>query len=78
MKTAISLPDSVFERAEQTARRLQMSRSEFYAAALQAYLEQMGETGITARLDEVYSRVTARVPPEVQRAQTAVLPEERW
>jgi metal-responsive CopG/Arc/MetJ family transcriptional regulator len=38
MKTAISLPDSVFEEAEALAQQLGLSRSELYTKALQAYL----------------------------------------
>jgi predicted DNA-binding protein len=34
MKTAISLPDEVFESAEQLAKRLGKSRSELYALAI--------------------------------------------
>jgi metal-responsive CopG/Arc/MetJ family transcriptional regulator len=37
MKTAVSLPDSLFEAADQLARQLGKSRSQFYAEALRAY-----------------------------------------
>jgi metal-responsive CopG/Arc/MetJ family transcriptional regulator len=40
MKTAISLPDSVFEEAEALAQQLGLSRSELYTKALQAYLNR--------------------------------------
>jgi len=38
MKTAISLPDPVFNQAEALAQQLGLSRSELYTRALQAYL----------------------------------------
>jgi metal-responsive CopG/Arc/MetJ family transcriptional regulator len=54
MKTAISIPEKLFEAAEQFARGRGMSRSELYATALRHYLgEHRGEM-ITERLDEIY------------------------
>ncbi len=55
MKTAVSLPDSTFRRADVAARRLGVSRSELYARALDAYLGPPSDGEITARLDEVYA-----------------------
>jgi len=40
MKTAISLPDSVFDEAEALAQQLGLSRSELYTKALRAYLKK--------------------------------------
>ncbi len=34
MKTAISIPDEVFRQAEQAAKRLGVSRSEFFTRAV--------------------------------------------
>ena len=53
MKTAISIPDPVFEAAEQLARRLGKSRSQLFADALCAYLEQHSEEAITRRINEI-------------------------
>jgi len=38
MKTAISLPDTLFRRAERVAKRRRLSRSELYRRAIEAYL----------------------------------------
>ena len=38
MKTAVSIPDEIFERAERLARRCRRSRSDVYAAALDEYV----------------------------------------
>jgi metal-responsive CopG/Arc/MetJ family transcriptional regulator len=54
MKTAISIPDDLFDSAESTARRLGVSRSELYTRALRDYLAEHGAEGITERLNEVY------------------------
>ena len=38
MKTAVSVPDEVFQRAERLAKRMKVSRSELYSRALREYL----------------------------------------
>ena len=55
MKIAVSIPDPLFEAAEQLARRRKVSRSQLYAAALEALLETADDAEITARLDAVYA-----------------------
>lgn len=40
MKTAISLPDELFEAMDRAARALGVSRSELFARAAAAYLER--------------------------------------
>ena len=52
MKTAVSIPDDVFEAAEDLARRRNTSRSHLYATALRALLSSDNE--ITERLNRVY------------------------
>ncbi|CAA9451760.1 MAG: hypothetical protein AVDCRST_MAG78-3485 [uncultured Rubrobacteraceae bacterium] len=39
-KTAVSIPDELFESAEGLARRLGMTRNELYAEALRDYLRE--------------------------------------
>jgi predicted transcriptional regulator len=54
MKTAISVPDPVFEAAERLAQRLGKSRSQLYTEALETYLAQQRDAGVTERLNEIY------------------------
>ncbi|MDH5628356.1 MAG: ribbon-helix-helix domain-containing protein, partial [Candidatus Krumholzibacteria bacterium] len=54
MKTAISVPDNLFEAAEKVARRLGISRSELYQRAIAQYLERKGGDIVRERLDAVY------------------------
>jgi predicted DNA-binding protein len=51
VKTAISVPDEVFERFEQAAKRAGMTRSQFYREAAMAYTSQLEGQAITAALD---------------------------
>jgi metal-responsive CopG/Arc/MetJ family transcriptional regulator len=55
VKTAISLPDDLYERASLEARRLGMSRSELFATAARRYLDDLARRDITARIDAVLS-----------------------
>lgn len=53
MKTAVSLPDELFERAEELAARLGKSRSQVYREALAEYLFRREPQSVTAALDAV-------------------------
>lgn len=78
MKTAISIPDEVFDAAEKLAARLGMSRSQLYATALRQYLEAHRSRGVTARLDAVYNDNDSSLDLRVAEAQTTSLGEEDW
>ncbi|WP_219417596.1 ribbon-helix-helix domain-containing protein [Pseudonocardia nigra] len=53
MKIAVSVPDELYERADELAARLGVSRSHVYAQALEAFLQEHGEDPVTAKLDEL-------------------------
>ena len=63
MKTAISIPDTVFLEADSVARKLGMSRSQLYATALAEYLARRNTEQISARLDAVYGANDGRLDP---------------
>ena len=54
MKTAISIPDAIFEEAEQLAKTRGWSRSELYANAVSAYVQSERFLGVREKLDAVY------------------------
>ena len=78
MKTAISLPDPIFEEAEALAQQLGMSRSELYAEALKAYLRRYNREQILAKLNEVYARESSELDPVMAKMQFMSLPYEDW
>jgi len=78
MKTAISIPDELFESAERFAQRQGMSRSELYTTALRHYLQEYRSEGITERLDEIYGAEDGALDPAVARLQTRSLPKDTW
>ena len=66
MKTAISLPDPLFERAEAYARAQSLGRSELYARALEEYLERHAHDAITARLNALYAEEDSSLNASVE------------
>lgn len=53
MKTAISLPDDTFRRVDDAAKRLGVSRSEFFARAAERWLESLDDDGTTDAINNV-------------------------
>ncbi len=79
MKTAISIPDDLFEAAERVADRLGLSRSELYQRAVAAYLQRHSEALITQELNRVYGgAAVAAVDLVLDQLQRASLVRESW
>ena len=80
MKTAISIPNPIYQAADRLARRLGVSRSELYAKAVAAYLERHRQEGITTALDRVYGADPegSGVPADVRVLQELSVPAEPW
>ncbi len=51
VKTAISVPDSTYERVSRRARELGMSRSELFSRAAARYLDELDAESVTRRID---------------------------
>ncbi len=51
MKTGISLPDDTFRRVEYAAKRLGVSRSEFFARAAERWLDSLDDDGTTGAIN---------------------------
>ena len=81
MKTAISIPDSVFQAAERLAKRTRISRSELYTTAISEYVETHSKQGVTERLNEVHGEETEEVStfdPVLTALQLYSLPRDEW
>ena len=76
MKTAVSIPDPIFEAADRLARRRRISRSELYAEALARLLEADESRGITERLDDVYGDQSSELDPGLAEAQALAIDED--
>ncbi len=78
MKTAISIPDPIFEQAERAAKEFKMSRSELYTTALREFLSEKQTAHITERLNQVYGGESSTLDPTLAKMQTSSLPLEKW
>ncbi len=78
MKTAISLPDSVFDEAERLARDLGLARSQLYAAALVEYIARHRNSTVTAELDAVYAAELSDLDPAFAENALRTLRDTEW
>jgi hypothetical protein len=51
VKTAISVPDDIYERASRRAQDLRMSRSELFSRAAARYLDELDSESVTGQID---------------------------
>ena len=58
MKTAISIPDELFQHAEKAAKQLGIPRSRLFVVALEEYFENHGRDNITEKLNKIYLKDT--------------------
>ena len=56
MKTAISLPDSVFKQADHLATKMHVSRSQLYVMALVKFINEHQGSDITKKIDDYISK----------------------
>ena len=68
MKTAVSVPNDIFERADRLARETGQSRSELYSAALREYVAKHASDDVTEALDRTVAAVGSPDPDAFLRA----------
>jgi len=78
MKSDISVPNPVFHAAENLAKKMGVSLSELYTAALNAYVAEHQKENITETLDRVYSNEPSNLEPELVKMQVLSLENEQW
>jgi len=78
MKTAVSIPDEVFEEAERLAAELQTSRSQLYSRALQEFVVRHAPNRLTEAMNRVVDEVGVEIDEFSQRASRRVLEQVDW
>ena len=78
MKTAISVPDPVFRRAEQYARRAKKSRSQVYSEAVAEYLARHVPDAITETMNDACAQLGDQRDDFAVVASRRVLSRETW
>jgi metal-responsive CopG/Arc/MetJ family transcriptional regulator len=78
MKTAVSIPDAVFEKVERLARRAGRSRSHVFSAALAEYVARHAPDEVTEAMDRVCAEVGDREDAFASAAARHVLENTEW
>jgi metal-responsive CopG/Arc/MetJ family transcriptional regulator len=78
MKTAVSIPDDVFAKAERLARRSKRSRSELFSAALSEYVARHAPDEVTEAMNRVCDDVGEQSDRFVAAAGRRVLERSEW
>ena len=78
MKTAVSVPDEVYERAEELSRRTGRTRSEIYSTALRDYLAHHSADPTTAAMDQALDEIEPEPDPFLATAARETLSESEW
>lgn len=78
MKTAISIPDPIFQAAEGLASRLGISRSELYSKAIAEYMDIHKEKNVTKALNEIYAEESSEIDEGLNSLQQRSLQKESW
>ena len=78
LKTAISIPEDIYRDAEDAAKKLGMSRSRLYSAAVADFLNRYRKDNIKAKLNEVHAAGSPGVDPALVAMQLASMPKEDW
>jgi predicted transcriptional regulator len=78
MKIAVSIPDDVYQQAEQLAEQTNRSRSRLYADALGEYLARHGTDAVTAGMNEALAGIDQSPDAFVTAANRSVLAKSEW
>ena len=78
MKTAVSIPDEVFEKVERLARHARRSRSAVFSAALREYVARHAPDEVTEAMDRVCAAVNDERDGFVAAATRRVLERTKW
>jgi predicted transcriptional regulator len=80
MKTAVSVPNDVFEKAERLAKREGRSRSEVYSSALREYVARHSPDELTTSIDAALRQLGDAASPDefVRAAAAATFRSTEW
>lgn len=78
MKTAVSIPDDVFEKVERFARRAKRSRSEVFSAALREYIARHAPDEVTEAINRAVDEIGEETDEFVAAASRRILEKTEW
>tara|TARA_R110002072_G_scaffold112198_2_gene240991 strand:+ start:1511 stop:1747 length:237 start_codon:yes stop_codon:yes gene_type:complete len=78
MKTAISIPDPIFQAAEDMAHNLGVSRSELFSKAISEYINNHRYQNVTELLNELYKTNDSTLDKDFAQMQLHSIQKEEW
>ena len=78
MKTAISIPDPIFQAAENMAHHLGVSRSELFSTAISEYMNNHKYRDVTESLNQVYREEDSKLDEKLASMQWKSVQEDEW
>ena len=78
MKTAVSIPDEVFEKVERLARREKRSRSEVFSAALKEYVARHAPDEVTEAINRACDEIDEQTDEFTVAASRRILERTEW
>jgi hypothetical protein len=78
MKTAVSIPDKIFQDAERLARLTRRSRSQLFSDALKEYLARHGADEVTETMDRLCTELGVEPDAFVSASARRLLRRVEW
>lgn len=78
MKTAVSIPDDIFQTAERLAKRMKKSRSAIYSRALSEYVARHSPDETTEAMNAALSEISGPRDLFVSAAARKVIERSEW
>jgi len=78
MKADISIPNPLYEASERLAKKLGISLSELYAAALTSFVSTHQRGEVTEALNQIYTTEPSKIEPALIKIQTASIGGKTW
>jgi metal-responsive CopG/Arc/MetJ family transcriptional regulator len=78
MKTAVSIPDDIFEKAERLAKRGKRTRSDVFSAALREYVARHSPEEVTEAMNRVCAEIGSQQDEFVAAAGQRLLRKAKW
>jgi metal-responsive CopG/Arc/MetJ family transcriptional regulator len=78
MKTAISIPDELFETAELLVEKLKISRSKLYARAIAEFVAKYDSDLVTEQMDQALREIEIPYDEFSGEASRRVFTREEW
>ena len=78
MKTAVSISDELFTKAEKLAKRKKISRSRLYSQAIEEFLAKEDKAKLIEKINQVCREVDTSIDPVVSAYQARMMRRNEW